>query len=61
METGFAEHYFKSAEKARETYSRFKVLEPVDVAEAITFLASPGAVGITGRHLRVCGQSFIGA
>jgi 3-oxoacyl-[acyl-carrier protein] reductase len=34
---------------------------PVDVAEAITFLASPGAVGITGRHLRVCGQSFIGA
>lgn len=34
---------------------------PEDVAEAVTFLASPGAVGITGSVLRVCGQSLLGA
>jgi 3-oxoacyl-[acyl-carrier protein] reductase len=35
--------------------------EPRDVAEAITFLASPGAVGINGSVLRVCGGAFLGA
>lgn len=34
---------------------------PEDVAQAITFLASPGAQGITGRTLRVCGGAFVGA
>jgi 3-oxoacyl-[acyl-carrier protein] reductase len=34
---------------------------PEDVAEAIVFLASPGAQGITGRTLRVCGGAFVGA
>lgn len=34
---------------------------PVDVAEAICFLASDAAAGINGRTLRVCGQSLIGA
>jgi 3-oxoacyl-[acyl-carrier protein] reductase len=34
---------------------------PGDVAEAVTFLASPGAAGITGQTLRVCGQSLLGA
>jgi 3-oxoacyl-[acyl-carrier protein] reductase len=34
---------------------------PEDVAEAILFLASPGAQGITGRTLRVCGGAFVGA
>jgi 3-oxoacyl-[acyl-carrier protein] reductase len=34
---------------------------PEDIAQAITFLASPGAQGITGRTLRVCGGSFVGA
>jgi 3-oxoacyl-[acyl-carrier protein] reductase len=35
--------------------------QPQDVAEAITFLSTPGAGGITGQVLRVCGQSLIGA
>jgi len=35
--------------------------QPEDVAEVITFLASPGAAGMTGQVLRVCGGSFIGA
>ncbi|RMH38503.1 MAG: 3-oxoacyl-ACP reductase [Deltaproteobacteria bacterium] len=34
---------------------------PQDVGEAITFLALPGAAGITGGVLRVCGGAFIGA
>jgi 3-oxoacyl-[acyl-carrier protein] reductase len=34
---------------------------PEDIAQAITFLATPGAQGITGRTLRVCGGSFVGA
>ena len=35
--------------------------EPRDVADAITFLASPGAIGLTGRTVRVCGGMFVGA
>ncbi|HEY0120123.1 MAG TPA: 3-oxoacyl-ACP reductase [Cellulomonas sp.] len=35
--------------------------QPVDVAEAVAFLASPGAGGIVGRILRVCGQNMVGA
>jgi len=34
---------------------------PEDVAQTIVFLASPGAQGITGRTLRVCGGAFVGA
>ena len=34
---------------------------PEDVAAAITFLAGPGAVGVTGQTLRVCGGAFLGA
>jgi 3-oxoacyl-[acyl-carrier protein] reductase len=34
---------------------------PIDVAEVITFLATPGAVGVTGGVLRVCGGSLVGA
>jgi 3-oxoacyl-[acyl-carrier protein] reductase len=34
---------------------------PEDVGNAITFLASPGAQGITGSVLRVCGGALIGA
>jgi len=34
---------------------------PADVAETVTFLASPGAAGVTGAVLRVCGGALIGA
>jgi len=34
---------------------------PEDVAQAIVFLSTPGAQGITGRTLRVCGGSLVGA
>jgi 3-oxoacyl-[acyl-carrier protein] reductase len=34
---------------------------PIDVAEAIVFLAQPAAVGVSGAVLRVCGGALIGA
>lgn len=34
--------------------------QPVDVAEAIAFLAAPQAGGINGETLRVCGQNLVG-
>jgi 3-oxoacyl-[acyl-carrier protein] reductase len=34
---------------------------PVDVAETIAWLASPGSGGVNGNVVRVCGQSLIGA
>ena len=34
---------------------------PVDVAEAIAWLASPASAGVNGNVVRVCGQSLIGA
>ncbi|HVR61397.1 MAG TPA: 3-oxoacyl-ACP reductase, partial [Polyangia bacterium] len=35
--------------------------QPADVGQLITFLASPGAAGVTGAVLRVCGGALIGA
>ena len=35
--------------------------QPRDVAELVTFLATPAAFGISGATLRVCGQGLIGA
>src|SRR5258705_2334991 len=34
---------------------------PIDVAETIAYLASPGSGGVTGNVVRVCGQSLLGA
>ncbi|MGQ0701365.1 MAG: 3-oxoacyl-ACP reductase [Panacagrimonas sp.] len=34
---------------------------PIDIAEAVTFFASPASAGINGQTLRVCGQNFVGA
>lgn len=34
---------------------------PIDVAEVVTFLSSPGAAGVTGAVLRVCGGALVGA
>lgn len=34
---------------------------PIDVAELIAYLATPGASGLTGNVIRVCGGGFIGA
>ena len=34
---------------------------PEDVAEVVTFLASPGSAGMTGEVLRICGGNFVGA
>ena len=33
---------------------------PIDVAEAVAFLSSPLAAGISGQVLRVCGQNVLG-
>jgi 3-oxoacyl-[acyl-carrier protein] reductase len=35
--------------------------QPVDVAEAIAWLASPASAAINGQVVRVCGQSLLGA
>lgn len=35
--------------------------KPEDVGQAITFLASPGAVGVSGETVRVCGGALVGA
>ncbi|MBE7188167.1 3-oxoacyl-ACP reductase [Jatrophihabitans endophyticus] len=49
----------------REVARRLSSLQqaglPVDVAEAVSWLASPGAGGVTGQVLRVCGQNLVGA
>ena len=34
---------------------------PIDVAETVAWLASPGSTGVTGNVVRVCGQSLLGA
>lgn len=33
---------------------------PVDIAEAVTFMAGPLATGVSGATLRVCGQNLVG-
>ena len=49
----------------REVARRLSALgqggQPSDVGQAITFLATPGSLGLTGQVLRVCGGAFVGA
>ena len=35
--------------------------QPVDVAETISFFASPASQGVSGNVVRVCGQMMLGA
>lgn len=52
---------FATREVARRLNSLQQGGLPGDVAEAIAFLASDAAAGITGEVLRVCGQNLVGA
>jgi 3-oxoacyl-[acyl-carrier protein] reductase len=49
----------------REVARRLSSLQqaglPIDVAETVSFLSSPGAGGVNGQTLRVCGQNLVGA
>jgi len=62
IETGMvARMPFVMREAGRRLNSLSQGGQPQDVAELVTFLASPGAYGITGATIRVCGQSLVGA
>jgi 3-oxoacyl-[acyl-carrier protein] reductase len=52
---------FATREVARRLSSLQQAGLPVDVAEAAAWLASPGAGGVNGQVLRVCGQNMVGA
>jgi 3-oxoacyl-[acyl-carrier protein] reductase len=52
---------FATREVARRLNSLQQGGQPTDVAEAIAFLASDAAGGISGEVLRVCGQNLVGA
>jgi 3-oxoacyl-[acyl-carrier protein] reductase len=48
-------------EVGRRMNSLFQGGQPVDVAEAIAFFASPASNAVTGNVIRVCGQAMLGA
>ena len=52
---------FATRELARRASSLQQGGQPIDVAEAVAFLASPAAGGVVGHVLRVCGQNLVGA
>ncbi len=52
---------FATREVARRLNSLQQAGLPIDVAETISWLASPGAGAITGQVVRVCGQNLVGA
>lgn len=52
---------FATREIGRRMNSLQQGGRPVDVAETVAWFAQPGAAGVTGQVLRVCGQSLLGA
>jgi 3-oxoacyl-[acyl-carrier protein] reductase len=52
---------FTIREAGRRMNSMSQGGQPVDVAEAIGWYASPASSGVTNNVIRVCGQSLIGA
>lgn len=52
---------FAIREAGRRMNSMGQGGQPVDVAEAIAWFASPASGGLTGNVVRVCGQSLLGA
>ncbi|MBY8965747.1 3-oxoacyl-ACP reductase [Algiphilus sp. NNCM1] len=52
---------FTIREAGRRMNSMSQGGQPEDVAELICFLSTPGAAGVTGNTIRVCGQSLVGA
>jgi 3-oxoacyl-[acyl-carrier protein] reductase len=52
---------FAIREAGRRMNSMSQGGQPVDVAEAIGWYASPASAGVTNNVIRVCGQSLIGA
>ncbi|KWX65644.1 3-oxoacyl-ACP reductase [Mycobacterium sp. NAZ190054] len=52
---------FATREVGRRLNSLFQGGQPVDVAEAIAYFASPGSNAVTGNTIRVCGQAMLGA
>lgn len=52
---------FANREVGRRVNSLGQGGVPQDIAEAVTFFASPLANGVNGRTLRVCGQNWLGA
>ena len=48
-------------EAGRRLNSMHQGGQPLDVAEAVAWLASPASGGVTGNIIRVCGQSLLGA
>jgi 3-oxoacyl-[acyl-carrier protein] reductase len=52
---------FATREVARRLCSLQQAGLPIDVAETVGWLSSPGAGGVNGQVLRVCGQNIVGA
>ncbi len=58
VETEFAAHYHKSEAKAEATYSRYKVLEEHDVAEAVVWaLGAPSHMQVHDILMRPTHQA----
>ncbi|HMX72582.1 MAG TPA: 3-oxoacyl-ACP reductase, partial [Solirubrobacterales bacterium] len=52
---------FGTREVGRRLNSLSQGGKPVDVAETITWFASPASTGVNGNVVRVCGQNLLGA